>query len=103
MRRFRGVHAHLGSSASLPCIVGFAFRFRCVGPVLGFRARVRAARRGCHPWGRRHALVHLSQVVSAQVSWQGGITRRGTYPLSWEALAALVVLADLGNVAVASC
>ena len=36
-----------GSSVSLLRVVSFPFRFRCVGPVFGCRARIRGARRGC--------------------------------------------------------
>jgi len=61
---------------------GFVFRVRCVGPMLGCRARVRGARRGCCPWGRQHTLVHLPQVVSAQVSWQEGALLTRVPPLS---------------------
>jgi len=33
-------------------------------------------------WGRWHPLVHLSQVVSAQVSWQGEVLLTGALRLS---------------------
>ena len=82
-----------GSSVSLPCVVGFAFRFRCVGPVLGCRAHVRGARRGCWPWGCRHALVHMSRrgrwVVGVRLRCFRGVGGPG--------------LDDLGDVAVAFC
>ena len=59
-----------GSSASLPRVVGFAFRFRCVRPVLGCRARLRGRLTGwLLTWG---ALVVVVVVVW---SWRGG--RRG--------------------------
>ena len=56
--------------------------------VLGCRARIRGARRGCCPWGLFTCLV-------GGVGWCA-------YAV-FVALAALVVLADLGDVAVMFC
>jgi len=59
--------------------------------------------------GTRHALVHLSQVVSAQVTGQGvgyslgtSVAIRRRVYTAFAGLMALVVLADLGDVTVAS-
>jgi len=63
MRHFRGVRAHLGVH------VGVAFRFRCVGPVLGGRARLRGRLTGWWltwgPWvpGRGRGVAYRGRGV----------------------------------------
>ena len=90
MRRFRGVRAHLGSSASLPRVVGFAFRFRCVRPVLGCRAGLQGRLRdvGCPGRGRGRGVLDVV-VVDVACGRRGGRGRG----VSWSVSGRVVVAA----------
>ena len=101
MRCFRGVRAHLGV-LRLPAV-------RCGLRVLlsmhGACARLSSSRSRGSTWvltlGTRYAVVHLSRVVSGQVTGDEGV---GYSPAPGTSLSsALVVLADLGDVTVVSC
>jgi hypothetical protein len=76
---------------------------RVLFSMCGARAQLSSSRSRGSTWvltlGTRYAVVHLSRVVSGQVTREEGVGYSSGTSLS----SALVVLADLGNVAVVSC